>query len=134
MQDTSCPSVSYSNKSQSPNIYLKCRYFVHCGFFFPLILLKQTKKNCMGAWIGGELWGRMDTCICIAESLCCPPETITTLLIRLYPNIKFKSFKNIALKCYLFHSWFFLSLLKFCVPGTHLCHLPHLSPSPGDPR
>ena len=25
--------------------------------------------------------GRMDTCICMAESLCCPPETITTLLI-----------------------------------------------------
>ena len=46
----------------------------------------------MGAWIGGELWGRMDTCICMAESLCCPPETITILLIRLYPNIKVKSF------------------------------------------
>ena len=24
---------------------------------------------------------RMDTCMCMAESLCCPPETITTLLI-----------------------------------------------------
>ena len=23
----------------------------------------------------------MDTCMCMAESLCCPPETITTLLI-----------------------------------------------------
>ena len=23
----------------------------------------------------------MDTCVCVAESLCCPPETITTLLI-----------------------------------------------------
>ena len=27
-----------------------------------------------------EVWGRMDTCICMAESLQCPPET-TTLLI-----------------------------------------------------
>ena len=27
------------------------------------------------------IWGRMDTCICMAESLFCPPETITTLLI-----------------------------------------------------
>ena len=30
-------------------------------------------------------WGRMDTCICMAESLCCLPETITTLLISYTP-------------------------------------------------
>ena len=29
--------------------------------------------------------GRMDTCICIPESLCCPPETITILLIDYTP-------------------------------------------------
>ena len=34
----------------------------------------------VAAWMGGELGG-MDTCICMAESLCCPPESITTLLI-----------------------------------------------------
>ena len=28
-----------------------------------------------------ETPGRMDTCICIAEPVCCPPETVTTLLI-----------------------------------------------------
>ena len=27
------------------------------------------------------VWGRMDTWVCIAESLCCPPEIITALLI-----------------------------------------------------
>ena len=27
------------------------------------------------------LWGRMATCICMAESLSCSPETSTTLLI-----------------------------------------------------
>ena len=27
------------------------------------------------------IWGRMDSCICMVESLCCLPETITTLLI-----------------------------------------------------
>ena len=27
-----------------------------------------------------EVWGRMDTCICVAESLCCSPETVTKLL------------------------------------------------------
>ena len=32
---------------------------------------------------GRGVWGRMDTCIsiCMAKSLCCPPETITTLKI-----------------------------------------------------
>ena len=28
-----------------------------------------------------EVWGRMGTCICMAESLCSFPETITTLFI-----------------------------------------------------
>ena len=34
-----------------------------------------------GSLDGREVWGRMDTCICIcmAESLCSSPETITTL-------------------------------------------------------
>ena len=27
------------------------------------------------------VWERLYTCICMAESLCCPPEIITTLLI-----------------------------------------------------
>ena len=30
---------------------------------------------------GRGVWGRMDTCICMAEVFCCAPETITTLLI-----------------------------------------------------
>ena len=30
-------------------------------------------------WRGA--WGRMDTRVCMAESSCCPTETITTLLI-----------------------------------------------------
>ena len=30
---------------------------------------------------GRGVYGRMDTCICMAEFLCCPPETIITLLI-----------------------------------------------------
>ena len=35
----------------------------------------------------------MDTCICMAESLCSPPETITTLLINCSP-IENKIFKK----------------------------------------
>ena len=37
------------------------------------------------------VWRRMDTCICMAESLYCPPETITTLLVS-YTPIQMKSF------------------------------------------
>ena len=45
---------------------------------------------CQPGWEG--VWGRMDTCICMAKSLCCSPETITTLLISYTPiqNTKFK--------------------------------------------
>ena len=43
---------------------------------------------------GRPVWGRMNTCICMAESFCCPPDTITTLLIGYTPikddRIKFK--------------------------------------------
>ena len=37
--------------------------------------------------------GRMGTCECMAESLCCPFETITTLLIG-YAPIQNKKFKK----------------------------------------
>ena len=41
---------------------------------------------------GRTVWGRMDTCVCMAESLCYSPETTTTLLIGYTPiqNEKFK--------------------------------------------
>ena len=38
-----------------------------------------------GSLDGKGVWGRLDTCICMAESLHCPPETITTLLICYTP-------------------------------------------------
>ena len=43
---------------------------------------------------GKGVWGRMDTCIWMAESLRCSPETITTLLVGYTPiqNKKFKKF------------------------------------------
>ena len=34
-----------------------------------------------GSLDGRGAWERMDTHICVVESFCCPPETITTLLI-----------------------------------------------------
>ena len=40
------------------------------------------------------VWGRVDPCSCVAESLRCSPETITTLSVNwFYPNTKFKKFK-----------------------------------------
>ena len=46
---------------------------------------------------------RMDTCMCLAESVCCPPETVTTLLIDY--NIKEKVKKQQSeLQCKLWTS------------------------------
>ena len=56
----------------------------------------QHRELCLmlcGSLDGGGVWGRMDTCICMTESLCCPPETITTLLIG-YTATQNKKLKN----------------------------------------
>ena len=42
---------------------------------------------------GRGVWGRVDTCICMTEFLCCPPETITTLLIG-YTSVQNKKLKK----------------------------------------
>ena len=34
----------------------------------------------LAACDGRGIWGEMDTHICMTESICCPPEMITTLL------------------------------------------------------
>ena len=39
-----------------------------------------------GSLDGSGVWGRMDTCMCMAESLCCSSETVTTLLIGYIPK------------------------------------------------
>ena len=39
-----------------------------------------------GSLDGIGVWRTMDTCIHMAESLCCPPETIMTLLIGCTPK------------------------------------------------
>ena len=58
----------------------------------------------VAAWIGGEFGGEwMDTCISMAESLCCSSETITTVFVnQLYP------YKIKSVWCFLFfflRSW-----------------------------
>ena len=39
------------------------------------------------------VWERMDICICVGESLCYPPETVTTLLIG-YTSIQNLGFSH----------------------------------------
>ena len=48
-------------------------------------IAQGTLLNVMWQLDGKGVWKRMDTCICMAESLCCPPETITTSLIGYTP-------------------------------------------------
>ena len=48
-----------------------------------------------GSLDGRGVWERMDTCICMAESLCCSPETLTTLLIGYTPIQNKKLKKNL---------------------------------------
>ena len=43
--------------------------------------LRELCPMSRGSRDGRGVWGRMDTCACVPELLCCPPETITTLLI-----------------------------------------------------
>ena len=45
-----------------------------------------------GSLDGRGVWGRMDICICMAESLCCLPEIITLLIG--YTPIQNKKFKK----------------------------------------
>ena len=54
----------------------------------------------VAGWIWRGVWGRMGTCICLAESLCCSLETITTLLLISYTPIQNKKVKsNFFLRC-----------------------------------
>ena len=48
-------------------------------------------RSVLHATWGGGVWMRMDPCVCIPESLCCPPETTTTLLIG-YPSVQNEKF------------------------------------------
>ena len=59
----------------------------------------QHRKLCStlgGSLDGRRVWGRMDTGICLAESPCCSPKTVTALLTRYTPkqNKKVKKKKN----------------------------------------
>ena len=54
----------------------------------PTVWHKELCSMLCSSLDGMGVWGRMDTCICVAESLCYAPETIATLSNQLYSNTK----------------------------------------------
>ena len=62
-----------------------------------------------GSLNGRGVWGRMDTCIHMAESLPCSPETITIALIG-YTPLQNKKFNKLILKSE-FTSWMDLEII-----------------------
>ena len=56
----------------------------------------NSAQSYVAAWEGGGPWRRVDTWICMAESLCCSSETITTLLTGYTPiqNKKLKVWRG----------------------------------------
>ena len=57
----------------------------------PIVLHRELYSMLCGSLDGRRVWGRVDTCRYTAESLCCPLETITVLLISYTPIKKLKS-------------------------------------------
>ena len=43
------------------------------------VLCRELCLVLHGSLDGKGVWGKMDKCICMAESVCCPPQTITAL-------------------------------------------------------
>ena len=58
----------------------------------PIVQHRELCSILCGSLDGRGVWGRMDMCICMAESLHCPPKTITALLTGYTPtqNKQFK--------------------------------------------
>ena len=43
----------------------------------PAVQHRELWPVTCGSLGGRGVWGRRDPCVCVAESLCCPPETVT---------------------------------------------------------
>ena len=69
---------------------------------------KSLLLNVSGHLDGKGFGGRMVTCICMVESLCCSPETITTMVIGYNPiqnkkffkkSLRLKPCENVSIHC-----------------------------------
>ena len=58
-------------------------YYLFPNSKYPRLTVQHRElcSNLCGSLDGRGVWGKMDTCVCMSESLGCPPETVTTLLI-----------------------------------------------------
>ena len=58
-------------------------YSFHKEDIHQIVIKERSTNMWQPGW--GAVWGRMATCICMAELFCCASETITTLLIGYAP-------------------------------------------------
>ena len=87
--------------------------------------LSELLNNCHYYLDESRVLGRMDTCIWMAESLCCPPETITTLLIGYIPMQNKKSKITAIRQTIIFsykHKWY--TTRSYCVADRTICNIP----------
>ena len=77
-------------------IWINIHTLLYLKWITNMVLLHGTGNSAqcyMAALDRRGVWGRTDTRICMAESLCCPTEIITTLLISYILHYKIKFFK-----------------------------------------
>ena len=76
----------------------------------------DSAQCCIAAWMGMGS-GREGTRVCVAESLRCPPETITLFIGSVpIPNKKLKKKKRLGLRCFILEKKFSF----FRVLGKHI--------------
>ena len=73
------PRNTYPCKNES--IYVHSAVFRMGNQQGPTVEHRELFSMLCGSLDGKRVQGRMDTCMCMAESLCCPSETITILFI-----------------------------------------------------
>ena len=73
----------------------------------PTVWHRELCSMICGSLDGRGVWGRMDTCVCMAESLCCSPETIS-IVNRPYTSIQKKKQTFFLIKITKWRSLFYL--------------------------
>ena len=99
----------------------------------PTVYSTGNSVQCyVAVWIAGEFGGRTDTCICIAESLCCLAEAIICINIS-YTPIQNKKLKKMLSTPNLPYSALLLSpitltTLKCTIQFTYVLRLLYVGP------
>ena len=80
-----------------------------------------------GSLDGTGVWERMDTCICMAESLCCPSDLSQHCLLTSYTPIQNKTFFKNKGQCPDSCTWLQVSTLASYFSDI-ICHAPTAAP------